>query len=356
MNYFKTALLLAAMTAIFLTVGYFIGGQTGLLIAIVVALGMNVFAYWNSDKMVLRMANAQEIGPQDAPEFYGIVQRHGVDGLLVATLMAGGILIALGLARLGTAIKFIPFPVVTGFTAAIGAIIAVQQLRDAFGLRLDHAPAEFIERIEVYLQHADTVNLYAVALTAITLVIVLLWPRLSHRIPSPFVALIVPFILVFIVDGMRGLRQTWPVVFVGAVTFGVLQYATSNFISVELTDIVASLGSVLSMVAFLQVWQPSEPLEGDAAPGGARPAIAGAESANPVVEREVGRPQGGGDSAGAIARAYAPYLIIIAVFAIAQIGPVKDFLASGAASRVRLEQLPFSTLPISTPMRGSGST
>jgi sulfate permease, SulP family len=121
---------------------------------------------------------------------YGIVQRHGVDGLLVATLMAGVILIVLGLARLGTAIKFIPFPVVTGFTAAIGAIIAVQQLRDALGLRLDRAPAEFIERIGVYLEHADTVNPYAVALTAFTLLVVLLWPRVSHRIPSPFVALI----------------------------------------------------------------------------------------------------------------------------------------------------------------------
>ena len=85
----------------------------------------------------------------------------------------------------------VPFPVVTGFTAAIGAIIAVQQLRDAFGLRLDHAPADFIERIGVYLQHADTVNPYAVAVTALTLLIVLLWPRVSHRIPSPFVALIV---------------------------------------------------------------------------------------------------------------------------------------------------------------------
>jgi SulP family sulfate permease len=121
---------------------------------------------------------------------YGIVQRYGVDGLLVATLMAGVILIALGLARLGTAIKFIPFPVVTGFTAAIGAIIAVQQLRDALGLRLDRAPAEFIERIGVYLERADTVNPYAVALTAVTLLVILLWPRVSHRIPSPFVALI----------------------------------------------------------------------------------------------------------------------------------------------------------------------
>ena len=121
---------------------------------------------------------------------YGIVQRHGVDGLLLATFMAGLILIALGAARLGTAIKFIPFPVVTGFTAAIGAIIAVQQLRDAFGLRLDRAPAEVIERIGVYLEHADTVNPHAVVLTGVTLLIVLFWPRVSHRIPSPFVALI----------------------------------------------------------------------------------------------------------------------------------------------------------------------
>ena len=121
---------------------------------------------------------------------YGIVQRHGVNGLLLATLMAGVILIVLGLARLGTAIKFIPFPVVTGFTAAIGAIIAVQQIRDALGLRLDRAPAEFIDRIGVYLQHADTVNRHAVALTALTLTIVLLWPRVSRRVPSPFVALL----------------------------------------------------------------------------------------------------------------------------------------------------------------------
>jgi lactate permease len=145
---------------------------------------------------------------------------------------------------------------------------------------------------------------------------------------TPFVALIVPFILVFIVDGLRGVRQTWPVVFVGAFTFGLLQFLTSNYISVELTDIVASLASVLSMVAFLQVWQPSEPLEGEAPAGGARPAIAGASVENPAVEREVGRRDDGKDSFGAILRAYAPYLIIIAVFAIAQIGPVKDFLAN----------------------------
>ncbi|HEY2612131.1 MAG TPA: M48 family metalloprotease, partial [Reyranella sp.] len=74
MNYFRTALLLAALTGFFLVVGYLLGGQSGLILALVVALGMNLFAYWNSDKMVLRMSNAQEVGPNQAPELYSIVQ------------------------------------------------------------------------------------------------------------------------------------------------------------------------------------------------------------------------------------------------------------------------------------------
>jgi heat shock protein HtpX len=74
MNYFRTALLLAALTGFFLVIGYLLGGHAGLLIALIAALGMNVFAYWNSDSMVLRMANAQEVGPNEAPELYGIVQ------------------------------------------------------------------------------------------------------------------------------------------------------------------------------------------------------------------------------------------------------------------------------------------
>jgi heat shock protein HtpX len=75
MNYMRTAVLLAALTAFFLVVGYLLGGRTGLMLALVVAVGMNLFAYWNSDQMVLRMSNAREVGPQDAPELYGIVQQ-----------------------------------------------------------------------------------------------------------------------------------------------------------------------------------------------------------------------------------------------------------------------------------------
>src|SRR4051794_33684992 len=126
---------------------------------------------------------------------YGIVQRYGVDGLKVATIMGGLILIAMGLARLGAAIKFIPFPVVTGFTSGIGVILIVQQLRDLLGLRLASAPPELIERLNLYATHLDTVNWHAVALSLLTLVLIRLWPRVSHRVPAPFVALILATVL-----------------------------------------------------------------------------------------------------------------------------------------------------------------
>ena len=121
---------------------------------------------------------------------YGIVQQYGVDGLLAATLMAGFILLALGLAKLGGAIKFIPFPVVTGFTAAIGVLIAIQQLRDALGLRMTDPPAELVERLAAYAEHANTLNPYAAGVTLLTLAILVFWPRVSRRVPSPLVALL----------------------------------------------------------------------------------------------------------------------------------------------------------------------
>ena len=146
---------------------------------------------------------------------------------------------------------------------------------------------------------------------------------------TPFLALIVPLILVFMVDGRRGIRQTWPAALVGGIAFAVAQFAASNYVSVELTDIIASLVSAGAIVALLRVWKPSEPLlaeERVAGPAGARPAIAGAGAPDRALERDVGRP--GGDSRGLVLAAYAPYLIIITVFALAQITwlPIKDAL------------------------------
>ncbi|MFL5401307.1 MAG: SulP family inorganic anion transporter [Gemmatimonadales bacterium] len=129
---------------------------------------------------------------------YGIVQRYGVDGLTVATIMGGLLLIAFGVARIGAAIKFIPFPVVTGFTSGIALILIVQQLRDVLGLRLAVAPPEVIERLSLYASTIGTANPYAIALAATTLLVLIVWPRVSHRVPAPFVALILTTVAAYL--------------------------------------------------------------------------------------------------------------------------------------------------------------
>jgi lactate permease len=145
---------------------------------------------------------------------------------------------------------------------------------------------------------------------------------------TPFLALIVPLILMGMVDGARGIRQAWPAAVAGGVVFALCQFLCSNYISVELTDIVASLAATGAIVLLLRVWQPSEPLTGEAAEGGsARPAVAGAEGHNPAMEEEIRRRDDTKDPPGDVLRAYSPYLIIIAVFAIAQIPAIKDRLA-----------------------------
>lgn len=121
---------------------------------------------------------------------YGIVERHGVAGLTVATLMAGVMLVAFGLARLGATIRYIPRPLVTGFTAGIAVIIAVGQLKDLLGLRMGAVPADFVEKVAALAAHARSATPAAVAVSAAALAILVLWPKVSRRIPGPLVALV----------------------------------------------------------------------------------------------------------------------------------------------------------------------
>src|SRR3954465_463877 len=114
---------------------------------------------------------------------------------------------------------------------------------------------------------------------------------------TPLLALVVPLILVGMVDGMRGIRQVWPAALVGGFGFAVGQFVCSNYISVELTDIVASLLSAGAIVMFLRVWQPGDPLIAES--GGGRPAIAGAATANATHERNVRRRDGHGQDSRA---------------------------------------------------------
>lgn len=127
---------------------------------------------------------------------YGVVQEYGIDGLTVATLMAGVILVIMGVAKLGTMIRFIPQPLITGFTSGIAVIIFSGEIKDLFGLHMGEVPANFVAKWLAYANHATGFTPAAVGVAALALAIMLFWPRISKRVPGPFVALIVTTVLV----------------------------------------------------------------------------------------------------------------------------------------------------------------
>lgn len=121
---------------------------------------------------------------------YGIVQEYGVNGLIIATFMAGFMLIVMGFVRLGTVFKFIPYPLVVGFTSGIALIIFSSQLNDFFGWNIKKLPGGFIEKWAIYFRHAGSINGYAVLLAAVTIAIIFLWPKLTMKVPGSLVAII----------------------------------------------------------------------------------------------------------------------------------------------------------------------
>lgn len=122
---------------------------------------------------------------------YGIVQVHGVNGLILATLMAGVMLIIMGFARLGSVIKYIPHPLIIGFTSGIALIIFSSQVKDFFGLTMGAVPADFIEKWESYITNLSSINVYAAFIAIATVFIILWWPKITHKIPGSLIAIIV---------------------------------------------------------------------------------------------------------------------------------------------------------------------
>jgi sulfate permease, SulP family len=122
---------------------------------------------------------------------YGIVQLHGVNGLIIATFMAGVMLIIMGFARLGSVIKFIPHPLIIGFTSGIAILIFSSQIKDFFGLNMAAVPADFLDKWKSYIANFSSVNIYAAAIAAATVVIILLWPKVTHKIPGSLIAILV---------------------------------------------------------------------------------------------------------------------------------------------------------------------
>lgn len=121
---------------------------------------------------------------------YGIVQQHGINGLIIATFMAGIILIIMGIARLGSVIKFIPHPLIVGFTSGIALVIFSSQIKDFLGLNITTVPSDFIKRWIVYGQHISSINYASLAIALFTTLVVFLWPKITHRVPGSLVAII----------------------------------------------------------------------------------------------------------------------------------------------------------------------
>ncbi|ORC31220.1 sodium-independent anion transporter [Marispirochaeta aestuarii] len=127
---------------------------------------------------------------------YGIIRQHGYEGLLIATLMAGIILVLMGLLRLGSLIKYIPQTLITGFTSGIAVLIFSSQIKDLLGLNLEEVPAEFIPRWGTYLGGLSTLNPWALVIGLFSIAAVVLVPRLLPKVPGAFVAIIVSTVLV----------------------------------------------------------------------------------------------------------------------------------------------------------------
>ena len=140
---------------------------------------------------------------------YGIIQQYGLEGLMIATLMAGILLIILGVFRLGTIIKFIPYPIIIGFTSGIALTIFTTQIADVFGLQFggEKVPGDFIGKWILYARHFDTVNWWNVAVSIASILIIALTPKFSKKIPGSLVAIILVTVAVYLMKMYGGVTS-----------------------------------------------------------------------------------------------------------------------------------------------------
>lgn len=135
---------------------------------------------------------------------YGIIQKYGFEGLTIATLMAGLFLVLFGLLRLGTIIKYIPYPIVVGFTSGIAVTIFTTQIKDLFGLTLPSNPSDFIEKWGVYLQNFNTIDPWCALIGVASVVVIAVTPRFSKKIPGSLIAIILMTIVALLLKNFAG--------------------------------------------------------------------------------------------------------------------------------------------------------
>ena len=190
----------------------FIAGLTVAIVALPLAMAMAVASGASPDKGLVTSVVAgffisflggskvQIGGPTGAfvVVIFDVIARFGLDGLIVSSVMAGIILIIAGYARLGKLIKYIPYPVITGFTTGIAVIIASSQVKDFLGLTYSNVPAEFIEKWMSYFEHLNETSLFAVGLGVLALAIIIICKKISAKIPAYLVSILIVSLISFI--------------------------------------------------------------------------------------------------------------------------------------------------------------
>lgn len=137
---------------------------------------------------------------------YGIVEKFGLQGLAIATVMAGIMLLLMGVMKLGSVIKFIPHPIVVGFTSGIALTIFSTQIKDLFGLSIEHVPSDFIAKWGVYFEHFHTIDIWSTIIGLVSVVIIFLSPKIFKKIPGSLVAIILMTLIVYLMRHYAGVE------------------------------------------------------------------------------------------------------------------------------------------------------
>ena len=180
----------------------------------------------------------------------GIVLKNGMEGLAAATILAGILLIVMGVLRLGSLIRFIPYTITTGFTTGIAVTIFIGQIKDFMGITFLHSPVETMEKLREVFVCMDTLNPMAVLIGALSLAILIIWPRFIKKIPPSLVAVIVSAVLVKGLDlkvntigDLYTISSGLPVFHMPHITFGLIQKVMPDALTIA---VLAAIESLLS--------------------------------------------------------------------------------------------------------------
>ena len=184
---------------------------------------------------------------------YGIVASYGTDGLIVATILAGIILVIMGICRFGSLIKYIPYTITTGFTCGIAVTLFIGQLKNFFGMDIASVPSEFLDKVIVYAKNISTINLTATLIGLLAVAIMLLWTKVTDKIPGSLVAIVVTTAIAYFaklpvntIGSVYGkLNSAFPSFHVPSITMNLIQQMISPAFTIA---VLAAIESLLSAV------------------------------------------------------------------------------------------------------------